>query len=87
MFIPEQREDSDGKICWFVGDIKCPNETIAKIIAAYLNREITYNELENRLNDKKLAKDLAYDHELEKIKKQAKKLYHQQYPPTKGKGR
>ena len=82
MFRPEQKEDSDGKICWFVGDIKCPNETIAKIIAAYLNREITYNELE-----KKLAKDLAYDLELEKIKKQAKKLYHQQYPSTKGKSR
>ena len=82
MFRPEPKEDSDGKICWFVGDIKCPNETIAKIIAAYLNREITYNELENRLNDKKLAKDL-----LEKIKKQAKKLYHQQYPSTKGKSR
>ena len=82
MFRPEPKEDSDGKICWFVGDIKCPNETIAKIIAAYLNKEITYNELENRWNDKKLAKDL-----LEKIKKQSKKLYHQQYPSTKGKGR
>ena len=78
MFRPEPKEDSDGKICWFVGDIKCPNETIAKIIAAYLNREITYNELE---------KNLAYDLELEKIQKQAKKLYHQQYPPTKGKSR